>query len=803
MATSNIKFYKINFPSDTNCYIDDIETFLGGYTPYTIQNFQYIKHDLSLIIKIPYSQDDVNDFDYNFCRVINSNDAQVYYYFVRKPEWSAPNTLKLNLAMDTINSLGQGAASFCNPRNFTNKTQITRQHEDRFIKPTTWSPDVGGTLYRRVSKETEGIVPNKIKVKNDSIVTDSTGNYDWYLIYRNHNNYDPEDPSAPNVVDTFLLASSQLVVNRTGGGAAETIVPSDLVTNQYYYVIGDENFGTSFTAQCDIYINGRGRHFVNRSFTIGGEYCITREILGPSTPYGPTTEGYQEEIYKLNNIKFWTDGTKIYFILSGDFLRNGSYHTYTGTPMDIDFTGFVYQRMDRITSWSIASDGVAQTTINSLTVTRDSMDGNIAWRYVKVIIPVKHEWQIGSQIEQTTTTIDDLDRTDSRLIKIIKYPYCPVQYTVNNGVFNFGDNWSYGSGLMKYSLDNLPSLGLRNKMSVNMNDMLVDLTDGVSALDNEDITNGLESKLYHSDFYTDKLVYDSFAKDLKYENFEVKDDATTTQVNINFKPTGTINSKFGFKIVPQATFAKYKAEQDFDDILLVTRNNEETILNNEYINYIKTGYNYDKKANALQLEQATRSATTSTIGTVLSAIGAIAAFAATPVTGGASAAAGVGLATAAVSGAVSTANAWQNVSDTQQKQETSMQAKLAQLAAQSTSTAGTDDVDLMSWYANNKLIRMYYGIRDEVKQAIYKKLLYTGYAHNRYEVPNVDSRIWYNFIQCNPELDYEGTKQLKSTWLADLKEKYNNGVTVFHKRASSYKLSRDKENYETWLLTTF
>lgn len=70
-----------------------------------------------------------------------------------------------------------------------------------------------------------------------------------------------------------------------------------------------------------------------------------------------------------------------------------------------------------------------------------------------------------------------------------------------------------------------------------------------------------------------------------------------------------------------------------------------------------------------------------------------------------------------------------------------MQAKLAQLSAQSASTSGTDDVDLMSWYAGNKLWLMQYRTKEKTENKIYKTLDHTGYAHSVIEAPNVDSRI--------------------------------------------------------------
>ena len=55
-----------------------------------------------------------------------------------------------------------------------------------------------------------------------------------------------------------------------------------------------------------------------------------------------------------------------------------------------------------------------------------------------------------------------------------------------------------------------------------------------------------------------------------------------------------------------ANFGTFKHTIDYEDYLLVSRNNEETIFSNDYLNYIRTGYNYDKKARDREIEKKTR-----------------------------------------------------------------------------------------------------------------------------------------------------------------------------------------------------
>lgn len=581
--------------------------------------------------------------------------------------------------MDTVNSLGQnveGFNSLCNPRNFDNTTEITRQHKDRFLKRTNFQSDVGGTLYRLIDKESEGIVPEKQKKhaakledKNDPSLTASHPNPAWYLVYLSQST--PTSYSV-NAVDVYLVPeASPWVVDH----------------------------------------------------------------INPST---------------------------------GD--------------------------------WKV-------------------LDG-----------------------------ITSVDRTDSKLIKIIKLPYCPIDYKIvrktgqyaydfdqkvqNNYIWQVVDAGTASTSIhrLKCAQPQLLDLTFTNfdidKVKLGREDIAdVELEEFTynfqpyEVVDNADPNVLYESKLFHSDFYQKKLVYDSFSKQINLEDFYYNRSSTSTDpttaekpvLAINFKPTATINSKFGFSWnvsqPAQANVKIHKADnEDYDDLLLITRNNELTIYNSAYLDYIKTGYNYDKKANALQIEAANRNAAVSTAATALSTIGTIASFALAGPTGGASIPVGIGLATTTTATGINTVNQWANVNDTQTKIENSMQSKLAQLAAQATSTSGTDDVDLMTWYSGNRLSVMEYEAKPYMKTKIYNTLKNTGYSSYEIGTPNVDSRYWYNFIQCTPHIKFEGILNTHSTWVNDLKQRYQNGVSVFHHHAiageddQTWTFGREYENWEAWLL---
>ena len=152
--TSKLTFYQCEITPEKNCVVDDITGYLSSLTPLVVENFQYIKLDLDLYIKINSSQVNVPKFNYNYVAVKNEDVNKVYYYFIiGSPTWISQNTIQLQLSLDTLNT-------FNNDLIWTNKTNITRQHKDRFsTKYTTTSQ--GKVLNRKIDGYDEGFAPVK------------------------------------------------------------------------------------------------------------------------------------------------------------------------------------------------------------------------------------------------------------------------------------------------------------------------------------------------------------------------------------------------------------------------------------------------------------------------------------------------------------------------------------------------------------------------------------------------------------------------------------------------------------------
>lgn len=769
MATSKVKIYQTVLTPARNALVDDLEAYLNSLTPtFTDLTFQYIKLGLDINIKVPMPQGVISGHSLgNYVRI--EQDNKVWYYFIMNTDWKSTNAVELKLSVDSINT-------FRNDLTFTDKTLVGREHGNRILRQPG-----GGYFIRTIDRVSEQIPANKQAYWEGSSIYQNQNrlNYDWYLIYKTRNNLSPDNPSNP--IDCFLCANQKLKIANESTVTSKTYTYADFNDGVYYYFNDlDNNTGI---------VNGH---------TIGSKVTVVTNIK-----YSGGTQTNVKAQRTLRGIVLYRSGTKLYYAYQFD--NNIAYwDTYTDefhvVLSTIGPTNFSTPEVSNL-------PGKPMHTINSITITK----GNF-FRYSSVYYPIPEQAYINATqtmaayVGQTavyTDTYANIDKTDSRIVKIIKLPYAPCNITYSNGIYIFPSEWTYTNGYMKLNDASLSTEFLNERIGrVNLPELYVQEPTTYSATAPKDIK--YESKLYHSDFYDFKLVYDSFVRDIKLENFETNMFDPTyvwkpnlTTLDIDFKPTNTINSKFAFRIETYLSdptgnydFADYKTTSDYEKYLLVSRNNEETIFSNDYLNYIRTGYNYDKKS---KQEQSTKSWL---LGGLQLAAG-VASFAASVYTGGVSAAAGIAL----VSGAISTfaSNAY-----TQASNERSMQSKLASLAAQSSNVAGSDDVDLLSYYNENRLQVIKYKTEELQEKALYNLFFYCGYKRDQMKIPDTDSRYWFNFVQCKPVFTEEGVTPYND-YIADVKSRYESGVTIYHHHpfGTQWDWQQQYENWENSVFETF
>lgn len=812
---SEVRIYRSTpLTRERNLKVDGIQSFLNLYQPRTYTNFQYIKHGMDIEIKLDRTQaeqDADNVAFINYCMIRNGGQM-AYYYFVEKVTPRGESTILLSLHLDVINTFRTHYESAILP-----SSVIHRQHMDRFAfasfewseentltniqvgQTGTWayttlstnnrevtytdSSLIGKTIsfdsatnvhslvreayfkefdsatgkftarwnyvedpvppeiplitfkYREkvassdmlrplVSYTSEGINPVLFKTREDEIA--QVGGQSWNLIYRNDDNIDETAFNETNPVTAWLCGDKPVKVSHSTGG--NVLLPAD--------------FASGWT-------------MVRASDNPRLQYQIKRGTQSWNLPIYDEGAGYQ--FFAV----FYRNGTTLtcyaYSLGRGEEPLDWGWLNYTEYA-NIDSVEFinppdninVYESSARPTSYKVASN--AQITT-------------------------------GASTEATLKGIDQIDRKDAKLIKIIKLPFPPTEITFLGETYDFGTTWEYDTGdeILKASSDDLKFDYLfRSDVESPLN-KLEPFTDddfNVSSLRHLD-----DPKLLNSAFYRPKFVYDSFTFefDLELVDAEKWIEEGDPYLDFRFVTSTTFNSKFAF-IFPDY-FLKYSL-QDYDNVLPVGRNNELPIFSSQYVTYLRTAYRYDLK----ELSRKRFTAGLQAVGSVAGGAIGIASSVATGRPFGAVASFG-GMLAGATNAVLSAVRA-----------EDSLKSKMESMENQAVNISGSDDIDILTAYSGNKCKVVYYEVSPLMKTALNNLFHYCGYSVETSGIPDETSRIWFNFVQADIDLDIEFSNTearfVPSYAIPEIKARYASGLTILHDRGAVWNPQQDKENYE-------
>lgn len=768
MATSVVKLYKndILIPSRNAMYATSttasgFSTWLSNSLKRTITDFQYVKHGLNISIKIDANQ-----------VIINKNIPDYPYNYASITNSDDGRTFYYFImdiewvSQNTVRFILSidSIATFWDDLDFNEKTTILREHKDRFYQVDT--VDAGATLIRKIDEEPEGINPIQVKQSELTITDASIEDLSWYLIYKTEQDASKLDE---NPVKCYLCASQNLKISQATGDTSITL--GNLNKNYTYFFLDDA-------------INTNGGFEVTTTST--NTFTLNEESGG--------SKAKVLVIRYVNTEAKWFVGSLFYD--------------------DND----VYIKNKRV----LYADSVVVKFINGLTrgyyytVNKDITD-YYEYKYLSTIC---NEYLTGTDGNLFIKSIKTLDKTDTTIIKIINTPYCPINMTQTGVIWSFPDTWEYSREQQYLRLKDLDSEFLRSIKTLVLPNTTYKMRDTNELLGLRN--NDLESKIYHSDITSLSFIYDSFLKSYRREACIPNNNEPT--VEIKFKQSNNIISNMLFDFTPGAN-QEYKQIEAFENILPCTRNNEVTIYSSDYLNYMRTGYNFDKKANSLAVTQSIINTIIGGVGTVASAglqLGGqirgakrAAKEATRPMLN-----AGYtqeefhqaylnnyaiakrerdinSIATNQMLGlGINAGQAIVNTIFQASQQENSLKAKQANLAIQKASVSGSDDLNLMNYYSGNKLVMYEFGPIDVVKNNICDVFYYTGYAVNKQEMPNMFSRCNFNFIQCDPIFTTASTNKFIKPYLEDIKLRFNLGVTVYH---NADDFDQVKENLEVWL----
>lgn len=795
----NIFIYKdCDILKGKNFKVDSIDTYLSTLTmmndtdsednPVAIEG-EWMKHQKKLTYRIRIPVDNSNtlnlmnkglgqqnlsfydEYNWNYLSAQNIDtyfsgtnrrervSTKVYYFIVGK-KWLSENSLELELEMDVINSLIDNSyiVPGQTPQMLTlsNKTMILREHKTRWGAGT--EPEM---YYPIIDFYSEGL-PAQLFKKDESYLYNVYSNTElekgsFYLVYVADTN------AADSAISVYLASDSLITIpaHSARGWTGQIDLLNELKAWWVAAIYGSDGDGTGTNS--------------GSSITIHNAKNLTTEESGDITL---TLTANTAVLFCRNRLYYGTVSANsfatVYEIVPKGFL--------SWNFRNIELDGVYRMRIDQSGDAFLSSAFVYPQIFKSSYITGLGYAANIHGE--------------SSESEKELGTITDIDRTNPLLVKIVKLPYSPIPIDKFTSGFEIPENWSIGSlnsvSFLKYTGRNLTDC-FENDLVFDGIDSDGEYADYISPLDafkqqyfhnltKTTLRNDIyEPKLLHSDYFLQKFVYDSFSYLFRGEFMPWYDGPDALQAKI--LTSSAVSSNFMFEF-PQMNFKNLKTDiEDYSSILGIRRNNELPLYHSAYLDYIRSGINFDVKTKNRQLSSSIVSGVVGIGGTIIGAA----------VGGPFGAAAAVSLGTGAVQKIAST------IFQTNQAEQNIAQ-KLKSTELQGVSVSGADDVDVMSYYTgNNKAKLIKYGVSDKMKKCLSDLFHYTGYIANYQGIPDTTSRTWFNFVQAEIVLEYE--QNFPQELIEELKAKYREGITFLHPNVITnnfvWDFEQKYENFET------
>lgn len=808
-SSSNIYIFKwktgapayARLTPDGNYVIEDLEAFMGANfervyleTPSVfIANF-YKMPKINLSIKanitpapmgMAIKTRDYEELAYVAVKASLYDDSnklvaqRAFLYFVTGVDRISSSTLLINLRMDTLNTFAPGLG--ISPTDslpiksltFDDDTLVVREHRDRFVPlKNALTGKWNGKVRRKIDKVNENFsVPTfpfkRTTIEESDEVLKKAGRA--YLIYKSNGDLSPDNLENP--LNVYLAYDNGLPVTPAKEGGPTTITVSDINFASNRQVISFWKWQNPNLKHITMgYVGADGTPRI--AFDLDLDSALWEKCDLVTISYG----GY-DLIAGYASLDYLKDGGTTFGLLKAV----GS-PSFTN-PKSITITADDCNYYSLIANSDVTTSLSFHQTLTALKFPDGYTKGN------------------GGTGEIIGASMAQVNRYDPKNVKIIALPYSPIVWKGNASTgYQPPDGWSIVSeeGLLSPAEPDQEM-----KRNVGYYDIASYVTSSdypasaskanAKILRNDDF----ESKQYNSAFHSLSFYYDSFSwqlmgECLSFDNVEVVDDCTLMEVT--YYQSSSISSKLGFSfgsgdptadvfaltnVDGSVIYPKYNPPLNYPQVLICARNLELPIFTSDYLNYIRTGYNYDVKAN----DRAWRESWVQTaVGFGSAGLTALA---------GKYAVAG-----AALAGSIykTYANIEQGIAN-----DEALERTLREKSNKAIGVMGSDDLDIFEWYSGNKL-RV---VESEPSETTLKYVLdlfhYFGYATNERKSPAVKTRADFNFLQCDPRFVEEQTIGVEIA--DDLKAKYNAGVTYLWNNDGEWDFAGKYANLELWAIT--
>lgn len=492
-------FYNTEFRPEMNGVFEEIETYLGKLTPtMSMMDFKYIQPRLDTKIKIDsFSHQFTNQYIGNYIKAVDeSNNGEIYYYFIMGYKWLAKNTLELSISLDTLNT-------FWGKISLSDQTHITRKYKDRYIIKKQIQKAVA-----KVDSTAESISAPPMLLQKKSAVGDANR---WYLVYKTE--YSTTADLSENPVNCWCIPENAVAVATGNIGNIEW-APGMFGDNVAYAISSSDSAGAKFT--------------------IGGN-TVTIPNAKVGTIYISTV------VYFLYNVSYAKYYAKILTTTYSLGTSTTTFTQYEGDSLIFNTCAKVYKQ-----DWDFAN---AIVSTNDKTWPREGTISyadpyilNAGEGYSSLI-----DWQ----------TWYNAHKTESRLIKIQELPYAPFTVDYNeDGTLNIPEGWSIDSGILK--LETASRLGGYISTETILSADALDKTDiDVTAAPNEaHETKLINSNYSYNKFIYDTGYYipkpENATSSVINPTIDIEFDASTSMdssVAFSFDSPEKLTSDFGDYIV--------------------------------------------------------------------------------------------------------------------------------------------------------------------------------------------------------------------------------------------------------------
>ena len=761
MATSTLKLYiNSGMKQENNYIVEYIGQYLGlnAQGVRVIENFQYIRNPASSqAFKVNIPQDEYNNSVVDYASLLQ--DGDIYYYFIVDAKWTSQDCLTLVAVLDTLNTF-QGQYSL------TDRSNIERQHVDRvrLIGERPTGDSIDEVVTNVISTTREELQPEMLMTRHEVLSGDLPidNRYQWYLIYQTN----------------------------TESGNPEILMCADR----------DINVGTE---------SGTSEYIVTAADLKGG--LPARMVFGRFRAIINTDESETIDMNGSLSISIDPDSTDNLSI---------TYIPYQGL-------GYIPER--RTGRVRIQLDGTTSLKVYN------TSGPNFNQPYVE---ENSSYTLIGRAV---CTSIDTIDRTMSNLYKVIECPYCPLDLQITNGtITGIPQGWKYDQSQNKLSCNNL-SYEFPERVAWTEENVMNHIAGQVikaqraklsqySRKDHQDGVEGnvVDPKTYISTLRSYNFVYDAVTWSLVPEDLVIPNNSARPDlIRMYYKQSNNISSDCGFRFdIPEFTM---RHRQYFDQYMFSARSNELPLYSSDWINYQRNGYNYDKKANTLRTWSDMIGAIAGVAGGGLSSIGQIASFQNRPEieslkeqyregtlwgsefdseTRKAIASklskyrlpTTLGIIGTGVNVAVGITNAVLS----HYQREQALEQKVNEYKSRAFSVSTTGNHDLFKWYSGNKVILFEFEPREEVRELINDFFSLYGYAQGYYMVPDLDSRLWFNYCRGTVDIDNYKKKRSIEENKADIVQRFQQGVYKIHRvntpLGTFWDMKLERQNYERAIL---